>query len=60
MIVAASKVVERRLEEDWKLKRLRLPLGTEPNQPHVPVLHSEDLETNTEKLLILVPDLKVR
>lgn len=36
------------------MRKLRLPLGADKNEPHTVVLVSDDFETNTEKLAILV------
>lgn len=48
------RIVIQRLE-DMGMKKVLLPLGAAPDEPHLSILISKDLETN-KKVLILSPD----
>ena len=53
MVGVLSNLAVDRLEK-LKMRKLRLPLGVAEDEPHTVVLVSEDFETNTDKLAILV------
>lgn len=48
------RIVIQRLE-DMGMKKVLLPVGAAPDEPHLPILISKDLETS-KKILILSPD----
>jgi phosphatidylserine synthase len=53
MIGVLSGLAVERLEK-LGMRKVRLPLGTGENEPHTVILVSNDFETNTEKLAVLV------
>jgi len=53
MIGVLSGLAVERLKK-LGMKKLRLPLGADENEPHTVILVSNDFETNIEKLAILV------
>ena len=53
MVGVLSGLAVERLEK-LGMRKLRLPLGADKNESHTVILVSDDFETNTEKLAILV------